>query len=335
MIPLRRHRGWRPGVGPSAEAEADLLSNPSQPPRRATHVRRRAQYSLPSTSPAQPSSSSTTHQAYHPISNLGMSGSDGLLLLRSALSASAPLDLLQFPTAAPSPLDLSQATKVHALADATHIQFPSPTPTILPKSTPTRWQVAAGEDPNAATYPLDALLFAFLHRDDSVAEYIKASRDAGVEFVTVTDRRLVLDWLSGKSGIEGPAGRIRAVVEEGGISLKRAGEGGVGGGEGVDGSSAEFGLPVGKKGRYAPDRVDLDKLKRMSAIIDGPVYANLLPTGIDNKGIKTGGLHKTRETVLTGDRINVSRSPHHRNSRSRSGPQLTMAPHPIGANLEL
>jgi parafibromin len=167
--------------------------------------------------------------------------------------------------------------------------------------------VNAGDDPASPTYQLDALLFAFLHRDDSVAEYIKASRDAGVEFVTVTDRRVVLDWLSGKSGIEGPPGRIRPLAEEAG-GVKRAAEDGAVGVVGGEGAGAEFGLPVAKKGRYQPDRADLDKLRQMMAIMDGPVYANILPSGIDNKGVKSGGIYRTRETVLRGDRLNVSRA---------------------------
>ena len=86
----------------------------------------------------------------------------------------------------------------------------SPCPTLLastsliinalpfPKNTRTRFRRGAG----GATdfYTLDAVYVAWLLRDAPGAEYMKQAREHGlaVGFVSVTERKHVVDWLEGK-----------------------------------------------------------------------------------------------------------------------------------------
>ena len=73
----------------------------------------------------------------------------------------------------------------------------------FPKSTRTRFRRGvAGAAVGGATdfYTLDAVYVAWLLRDAPGAEYMKQAREHGlaVGFVSVTERKHVVDWLEGK-----------------------------------------------------------------------------------------------------------------------------------------
>jgi parafibromin len=67
----------------------------------------------------------------------------------------------------------------------------------FPKSIRTRFHRGAGAND---FYALDAVYVAWLLRDAPGAEYMKQAREHGlaVGFVSVTERKQVVDWLEGK-----------------------------------------------------------------------------------------------------------------------------------------
>ena len=84
--------------------------------------------------------------------------------------------------------------------DATHIVISS---VVLPKSTPTRWRkpgVTAASEPSDF-FSLEAIYLAWLLRDAPGADYLKQARENGltVGFVSVTERKSVVDWLEGRT----------------------------------------------------------------------------------------------------------------------------------------
>ncbi|WVQ79261.1 hypothetical protein IAT38_001357 [Cryptococcus sp. DSM 104549] len=127
---------------------------------------------------------------------------DPLDLLRSAILSSTPPTLL---TAArdPSP----------TLALAAYLSFPSSgsdEPIALPKDTPTRFTSKPGslED----FYNVGQLWLAYAERESGVRDYLMKGQAGGVGYVAITDRRAVVDYLSGEG--EG-AGRVVQKGEEG------------------------------------------------------------------------------------------------------------------------
>ena len=133
-----------------------------------------------------------------------MSSSDALAALRSAAASKFFI----------APVDSADALAPSLLL-ATHLRL-SPT-LVLPKSTPTRLRrpatananasagasAAAPSDPLAepdAFFSLAAVYLAYSLRDASSAEYMKHARESGlaVGFVGLTERKGVVEWLSGK-----------------------------------------------------------------------------------------------------------------------------------------
>lgn len=68
----------------------------------------------------------------------------------------------------------------------------------FPKSSRTRFRKAGAP---SDFYTLDAVYVAWLLRDAAGAEYMKQAREHGlaVGFVSVTERKHVVDWLDGKA----------------------------------------------------------------------------------------------------------------------------------------
>lgn len=117
---------------------------------------------------------------------------DTLLVLRDAIKAQTTITYS----------DGSKPTS--SLASATHIVL---SPTVsLPKTTPTQLRKpgASSTDPSASPqdfFSLEAVYLAWLLRQSSGAEYMKQAREHGltVGFVSVTERKNVVDWLEGKT----------------------------------------------------------------------------------------------------------------------------------------
>ncbi|KAI5982806.1 RNA pol II accessory factor, Cdc73 family-domain-containing protein [Pisolithus albus] len=113
--------------------------------------------------------------------------SDALLALRQAVKSKSPITFL------------SDNGPTSTLLNATHLSLGS---VSLPKSAPTRYSKPGV--PNATTpsdfYTLEAIYLAWVLRDAPGAEYMKQARESGltVGFVSVTERKNVVDWLEGK-----------------------------------------------------------------------------------------------------------------------------------------
>lgn len=115
------------------------------------------------------------------------SDGDALLALRQVVKSKSPITFL------------SNNGPTSTLLNATHLSLGS---VSLPKSTPTRYSKPGV--PNAASpsdfYTLEAIYLAWVLRDAPGAEYMKQARESGltVGFVSVTERKNVVDWLEGK-----------------------------------------------------------------------------------------------------------------------------------------
>lgn len=118
-----------------------------------------------------------------------MSTSDPLQSLREAIQSHTSITYAA-ASGAPS----------SSLASATHLVL---SPLVsFPKSTPTRYfkPGTSLNTPNKEFYSLEATYLAWLLRDAPGAEYMKQARESGlaVGFVSVTERKGVVDWLNGK-----------------------------------------------------------------------------------------------------------------------------------------
>lgn len=236
---------------------------------------------------------------------MSTSAMDPLLLLRTSLSSNATITLL---AAAPpedgSAPDVTAAVEVFTLAECTHFGFPAApgsgaTRPIFSKETKTRYLTQVEGEP----YDLQSLLFAYLQREAAQGEYMRHAREEGIKFVSVIERKGIVEWLSGKSDIDGQAGRIVPLPS----SAKRPADAEVARGAGDAAPEATAGASVAKKQRYVTNKEDLAKVKTLISLMDGPVYA--IGTGSEAKADKAGGAYKNRETVLRGDRVNVRPSP--------------------------
>ncbi|EDR11132.1 RNA polymerase II-associated protein [Laccaria bicolor S238N-H82] len=111
------------------------------------------------------------------------STSDALLILRQAVKSKEPISFS------------NKDGPCTSLLNATHLVISG---TSLPKSSPTRYR-----KPGAAPsdfYSIEAIYLAWLLRDAPGAEYMKQAREHGlaVGFVSVTERKSVVDWLEDK-----------------------------------------------------------------------------------------------------------------------------------------
>lgn len=116
------------------------------------------------------------------------STSDPLLALRHAIKSKTPITYLTHGQPAPT------------LLAATHLSL-NPSLTLL-KSSPTRYTKPGISNPSspADVYTLEAVYLAWLLRDAPGAEYMRQARESGltVGFVSVTERKSVVEWLEGK-----------------------------------------------------------------------------------------------------------------------------------------
>lgn len=218
-----------------------------------------------------------------------MSSQDPLLLLRQALSAGQATSLRS-----------STGAEVFDLKEATEISFGHGTKKhSFPKATATRFLVNprdSVDDPAAPTYDLATLLLGYNERNAPLGEYLRKAQEAGVPFISTTDRKIVCSYLAGEGDVDGPGGRIRPLP----AGTKRDAEGTAS--EATAPSAG--GAPPAKKARYVPDRDDQEKVQRMMTIIDGPPYGFLVGPN-EPKVERSGGAYHNRETVLRGERINV------------------------------
>ncbi len=92
----------------------------------------------------------------------------------------------------------------NAIKTRSQIEYPPNTTQIIigdnafSKSSPTRYRKTRA---SSDFYSLEAVYLAWLLRDVSGAEYMKQAREHGlaVGFVSVTERKHVVEWLEGRS----------------------------------------------------------------------------------------------------------------------------------------
>ncbi|KAK1923701.1 RNA pol II accessory factor, Cdc73 family-domain-containing protein [Papiliotrema laurentii] len=115
---------------------------------------------------------------------------DPIDLLRQSISSSLPSVLL---TAASEPTD--------TLSLAAYISFPQPTgePINLTKETPTRYTSKAGS--TNEFYNVAQLWLAWTERESGVRDYLVKGQAGGVGYVSVADRRGVVEFLQSEEGV--------------------------------------------------------------------------------------------------------------------------------------
>ncbi|KAK4056355.1 accessory factor associated with RNA polymerase II [Microbotryomycetes sp. JL221] len=259
---------------------------------------------------------------------------DVLLLLRQALSSS--------PDAAQIEFRRVDGSRADSLLDATSVALPSQqhdgtvTHKTFDRSTPTRYTKGAagtGDGSAESVYDLQTLVYAYLERDASVPDYLKQAQELGVPIVSITDRRQVVDWLSGKTPLDGTAGRILpfgqshtgsksnnapgpAIISQLGSdtdsATKRTADD-LDSTSRLQSSTATATLPTAtdtsgttsvKRKRYVPDKADQETVKRILDAINGPAYAVDAPPGQNVKADRPNWAIRDRETALMGSRIN-------------------------------
>ncbi|GAA5969722.1 hypothetical protein JCM3765_001219 [Sporobolomyces pararoseus] len=257
---------------------------------------------------------------------------DALVLLRVALSSSLPISLVTISPSSPT----SEPIPVTSLALATHLQFSTlPTQPVLPKSISTRFFSRPNPtlDLSLPSYDLQTLYFGYLNRDLVTAEYLKRAREEKVGFVSVTDRKLVSEYLANNNNNkEPPQGRIRELNQDEIEILKKiVPEEDLGetvsttgvqddnhkkreapttttlesiqqqqqqqqGNKTVD----HHAPPPVKKPRYNPDKNDQEKVKKMSQIIQGPQFGHLIGPNDSTGSTGTTGGGKVVDRIIGG-----------------------------------
>ncbi|KAG0055912.1 accessory factor associated with RNA polymerase II [Gryganskiella cystojenkinii] len=112
------------------------------------------------------------------------------------MSKTDPLSLLREFTIAKKPITLVTAngTLATELTDAADIVFADGKQTFkFPRNTPTNYRRGASDE----TYTLETLLFLLQRSHLSVAEYSLEGAQKGIQIVSILDKRLVLDYLTG------------------------------------------------------------------------------------------------------------------------------------------
>jgi parafibromin len=185
-----------------------------------------------------------------------MATMDPLDLLRQSISQNLPATL---QTDAGEPAD--------SLASASVLSFPQPAPqeaVTVPKDAATRYSRTDARD---EFYSVGHLWLAWTERDTGVRDYLVKGQAAGVGYVSITDRRGVVDFLQGASD-SGPrvlgqgeeAKPVPTAAAPSADSLPAAAE-----------ASTEAGpsrtAPVPKR-KYEVDVADREFCKRVGTVVD-------------------------------------------------------------------
>jgi parafibromin len=114
---------------------------------------------------------------------------DPIDLLRSSISSSLPAKLLSAASEPASSLSL-----------AAYISFPQPQgePINITKDHPTRYTSKAGQSTDF--YNIAQLWLAWTEKDSGVREYLVKGQAGGLGYVSVADRRGVVEYLQGGDG---------------------------------------------------------------------------------------------------------------------------------------
>ncbi|KAG0255787.1 accessory factor associated with RNA polymerase II [Mortierella polycephala] len=112
------------------------------------------------------------------------------------MSKNDPLSLLREFTISKKPITLVNASGnlVTELTEASDVVFADDKQTFkFPRDTPTNYRRGASDE----TYTLETLLFLLQRAHQSVSEYSLEGAQKGIKTVSILDKRLVLDYLTG------------------------------------------------------------------------------------------------------------------------------------------
>ncbi|KAI0792621.1 RNA polymerase II accessory factor, partial [Abortiporus biennis] len=189
--------------------------------------------------------------------------SDSLLALQAAIKSKQDIKYT----------DASRKS-VSTPSSATHLQIAG---ALFLKTSPTRLRKpgVSSTDPTSNPqdfFSLEAVYLAWLLRDASGAEYMKQARDRGlsVGFVSVTERKSVVDWLEGRvadleriiplsSGSTTPPGSPPAHLKASTSKFPPSSLPSFAGNRAVDSTSSP------QKRRYIPDNADIEVVKKIKA----------------------------------------------------------------------
>ncbi|KAM0789837.1 hypothetical protein ACM66B_006684 [Microbotryomycetes sp. NB124-2] len=247
--------------------------------------------------------------------------SDVLLLLRQVLSQDV----------AGVELERADGSAAVTLRDATTVKLrPSTTdgqPVAVDKAAPTRYTRGEGA---LETYDVQTLLLAVQQRDASISDYLRHAQEQGVGIVSITDRRDVVQWLTGHGQLDNsrilPLGDDRhtqpASQTDGQLPPSSADTAAAATSSGKRPSSEQqqpqapsstapaAAAPAAsqqsptKKQRYVPDKADQETVRRMLDLMQGPPFALDATPGQPAVSHRANWAVRDRETVLMGQRIN-------------------------------
>ncbi|KAK7056604.1 accessory factor associated with RNA polymerase II [Paramarasmius palmivorus] len=190
-----------------------------------------------------------------------MSATDPLSALRQAINSKSSISFIKNSEPCPD------------LASATHIVISGQS---FPKTTATRFlkvSASSSTSPNDA-YTLEALYLAWSLKNAPVAEYMRKAREGGLltGFVSVTERKGVVDWLEGPSEEHDrvvPLGAQSAAIKSEGPSTTPPGSPRSTFAPAASSKSTTFSTPTTTttasptKRRYVPDSHDAEVVKKI------------------------------------------------------------------------
>lgn len=220
------------------------------------------------------------------------SASDPLALLRLSIATSTPPSLSHTP----NPPDPGSTTPI-SLDSASHLLFTHPTVQSFLLSAATRFHKT-----DCTPVDLRSIFFAWLHREDTIPDYISKAQSLGDGTVTnlaFLERLELVTWLEGGQEesefikplppAAAPSATTGAQQQHGGIvsSHGRGGGGGGGGGGGHAGSSAA--VLAGKVRATDPRLLEIYSYERVIT------NRNTLLRGIKPTVCAPAALHLTRK----------------------------------------
>lgn len=173
-------------------------------------------------------------------------------------AAHDPLDLLiaSIKSELPSQLVTAASEPTDTLSLATYISFPqqSGEPINLVKDTPTRYTSKAGS--LNEFYNLAQIWLAWTERESGVRDYLVKGQAGGSGYVSVADRRGVVEFLQGGDG----SGRVRSKGDVGAVKEASAADG-------LPGTNEAGPSRATTKRKYEVDVKDREFCKKVSSYL--------------------------------------------------------------------
>ncbi|KAH6919192.1 RNA polymerase II accessory factor [Coprinopsis sp. MPI-PUGE-AT-0042] len=242
------------------------------------------------------------------------------------MSSPDPLSVLQQAIKSGSPITYSSSSSAadtsSTLVNATHLAFGGNS--TFPKTTPTRYR-KPGSSSNvvneANVYSLEALYLAWLLKD------APEENGLAVGFVSVTERKKVVDWLEGSSAAAGGTPPGTPPQAPAALPTTTPGKSRTGGAGATSTSSPA-------KRRYVPDSADLEVVKRIK---ESEVELKDRTTAL--RGIKANNfsnvrtafaekIKKQKEASRSGSTASSSTTPDSKSRRRNNYPIIMISSSP-------